>query len=243
MFDQTFVNTNGQTRRPWTVAVSLTLQMALVGVALIIPLLHVAPLDLPLKIQGQLPFEKVDLKVRPETKATPHPAQGASRPIFHLAPEQFPINFSRHIDLAPDAPEIGASLATAGPGGSSFAGLLPVNGIVAQPPPAPIVKAPPAAPSAPVQVGGDVQAGKLLFGPKPAYPTLARTTRTQGTVRIQAVIGRDGAIKNLQVLGGPPLLVTVAMDTVKQWRYKPTLLNGEPVEVITVIDVNFTLSQ
>lgn len=129
-----------------------------------------------------------------------------------------------------------------GPAGYSLGGLLP-SGIVVQPPPAPIVKASPPQPTTPVQVGGDVQAGKLLFGPKPAYPPLARTTRTQGTVRIQAVIGRDGAIRNLQLISGPPLLVTVAMEAVKQWRYKPTLLNGEPVEVITVIDVNFTLNQ
>ena len=241
MFDQTFVNTNGQTRRPWTVAVSLTLQTALIAVVLIVPLLHIAPLDLPVKIQIQLPLERVDLKVKPERKATPHPAQGASHPIFHPVPVLFPIDVPRHIDLTPDAPAIGNIPVTTGPG--SLVGLLPGVGIVAQPPPVPIVKALPPAPSAPVQVGGDVQAGKLIFGPKPAYPRIAITTRTQGSVRIQAVIGRDGAIKNLQMISGPPLLVNVAMEAVKQWRYKPMLLNGEPVEVITVIDVNFTLSR
>jgi len=58
-----------------------------------------------------------------------------------------------------------------------------------------------------------------------------------------AIIGKDGAIQNLQVTAGHPLLTGAAMDAVKQWRYQPTLLNGEPVEVITQIDVNFTLAQ
>jgi protein TonB len=65
----------------------------------------------------------------------------------------------------------------------------------------------------------------------------------QGTVKFQATISKEGNIQNLQLLSGPPLLVQAAMAAVQQWQYKPTLLNGEPVEVITTIDVNFTLSQ
>jgi protein TonB len=101
----------------------------------------------------------------------------------------------------------------------------------------------PTQPSAPMRVTSGVQSARLVFGPKPAYPPLARITRTQGTVRIQAIIGRDGTIRNLQVLNGPPLLIEVAIEAVRQWRYQPTLLNGEPVEVITEIDVHFTLAQ
>jgi len=243
MFDQTFVDTSGQTRRPWTVAVSLALQITLVAVALIVPLLRVASLDLPVKIQIQLPFEKVDLKVRPEAKTAPQRAQAASRPIFHLAGPQFPFTVARNVETAPDAPpEIGSILSGTTAQGPPSLGFLP-TGIVVQRPPAPVVKPSPPAPAAPVQVGGDVQAGKLLFGPKPAYPRIGVVTRTQGTVRIQAVIARDGVIKNLQLISGPPLLAAAAMEAVRQWRYKPTLLNGEPVEVITVVDVNFTLSR
>ncbi len=85
----------------------------------------------------------------------------------------------------------------------------------------------------------------LIFGPKPAYPPLAKTARIQGILRQdhRPSSAEMRAIKNLQLLSGPPLLVTVAIEAVKQWRYKPTLLNGEPVEVITVVDVNFTLSR
>jgi periplasmic protein TonB len=62
-------------------------------------------------------------------------------------------------------------------------------------------------------------------------------------VRFTAIIGKDGTIQNLQLVSGHPMLVAAATEAVKQWVYKPTLLNGEPVEVITQIDVNFTLSQ
>jgi protein TonB len=92
-------------------------------------------------------------------------------------------------------------------------------------------------------VGGNVQSAKLIRGPKPVYPPLAKQARIQGTVRLNAIIGKDGTIQNLTAASGHPLLVPAAMDAVKQWLYQPTLLNGEPVEVVTVIDVNFTLSQ
>ena len=75
------------------------------------------------------------------------------------------------------------------------------------------------------------------------YPPLAKQARIQGTVRFNAVIGKDGTIQNLTLVSGHPLLVPSATEAVHQWVYQPTLLNGEPVEVVTQIDVNFTLSQ
>ena len=72
---------------------------------------------------------------------------------------------------------------------------------------------------------------------------LAKTARISGTVRFTAIIGKDGAIQNLQLVSGHPLLIEAARQAVSQWQYRPTLLNGEPVEVVTQIDVNFTLSQ
>jgi protein TonB len=94
-----------------------------------------------------------------------------------------------------------------------------------------------------IRVGGNVQQARLVRQPKPVYPPLARQARIQGTVRFNAIIGRDGTIQNLTLVTGHPLLVPSAQDAVKQWVYQPTLLNGEPVEVITIIDVNFTLQQ
>ena len=75
------------------------------------------------------------------------------------------------------------------------------------------------------------------------YPQIAKVARIQGMVRVEGVISRDGMIQKLRVISGHPLLVQAALDAVKQWRYSPTLLNGEAVEVQTTIDVNFTLSQ
>jgi len=77
----------------------------------------------------------------------------------------------------------------------------------------------------------------------PVYPPLARQTRISGTVRLHAIISKNGSIQSLEVISGHPLLVRAAMDAVQQWRYKPTLLNGEPVEVDTTIDVIFSLNQ
>jgi len=86
-----------------------------------------------------------------------------------------------------------------------------------------------------------VQSAKLMAQPKPVYPPLARQARIQGTVRLEAEISKDGTIENLKVISGHPLLIQAALDAVKQWRYQPTLLNGVAVEVVTTVDVNFTL--
>lgn len=246
MFDQTFVNANGQTRRPWTVAVSLTLQTALVVIALIVPLLHTASLDVPTKIPVWMPLEKLDLKLKPETKAAPNRVPATARPVFHLDGLRAPTSVPRHIDVTPDAPEIANTPVVTGISGPSFDGLLRGAAVAPTVPPQALVpdeKPKPASPSAPIRVGVGVQSAKLIFGPKPAYPPLAQYSRTQGTVKIQALIGRDGVIRNLKVVSGPALLIAAAIKAVQQWRYQPTLLNGEPVEVITEIDVNFTLSQ
>jgi len=111
------------------------------------------------------------------------------------------------------------------------------------PPPPPKVEAPKPVTPQRIRVGGNVQAAMAIRAPKPSYPPLAKQARIQGVVRLNAVIGKDGTIQDLKAASGHPLLVPAALEAVRQWLYKPTLLNGEPVEVVTVIDVNFTLSQ
>ncbi len=95
----------------------------------------------------------------------------------------------------------------------------------------------------PIRVGGNVAANNLLNKVTPVYPPAAKQDRVQGTVKFEATIGTDGTIQNLQLVSGPPPLVPAATQAVEQWVYKPTLLNGNPVAVITTIDINFTLSQ
>jgi TonB family protein len=92
-----------------------------------------------------------------------------------------------------------------------------------------------------IRVGGNVQEHNLISRVDPVYPTLALQARIQGTVRFSAIVGKDGRIVNLQLVSGHPLLVAAAQEAARQWVYKPTLLNGEPVEVVTQLDVNFQL--
>jgi protein TonB len=92
------------------------------------------------------------------------------------------------------------------------------------------------------RVSGGVEQGLLIQDVKPIYPALARRAGVQGAVVLQAVIGKDGRIENLRVVSGNPLLVKAAMEAVKQWRYRPYLLNGEPVEVETQVTINFIVS-
>jgi protein TonB len=93
-----------------------------------------------------------------------------------------------------------------------------------------------------VRVSQGVSQGMIVKRVQPNYPPLARQARIQGQVLLRAVISKDGSIENLQLISGHPMLAPAAIEAVKQWRYKPYLLNGEPVEVDTEVVVNFTLS-
>lgn len=235
MFEQTFVNTTAQTRRPWTVAASVALQTILVVIAFVAPLLHIAALQRPQPVPIWLPPQALKEQPPQTVARTAAPTVATNRPVFILPTLQAPTTVPTHIDMTPDAPEP-PSVFAAGPAGPSALAGLERTTVSPVAPPAPVVK-----PTAPVRVSGGVQSAKLVFGPRPSYPHIALITRTQGTVRIQAIIGRDGSISNLQVISGHPLLIEAARRAVQQWRYQPTLLGGQPVEVITEIDVNFTI--
>ena len=118
-------------------------------------------------------------------------------------------------------------------------------GMLAAPPPPPPPPPPSgnasAEPPSRIRIGGQIQARKLISQASPVYPPLAREAAVQGTVKLDVVIARDGTIANIQVVSGHPLLVPAAIEAVRQWRYQTTLLNGDPVEVATSIDVNFTM--
>ena len=94
-----------------------------------------------------------------------------------------------------------------------------------------------------IRVGGNVQAANLIQKVTPVYPAEAKANRVQGVVRFTVIIGKDGTVKSLTLVSGDPVLAQAAKDAVQKWVYKPTLLNGDPVEVATLVDVNFTLSQ
>ena len=198
--------------------------------------MRVAVLEHPENVSMWLP-PQAPVQRPPEPEARHVVRRETNRPVFRSLGLQAPLAVPRHIDLTPDAPEIGIAEA------SPLSISLPETTIRPAAIPTPTVRPQPLAPSTPLRITSGVQSAKLVFGPRPAYPPLARATRTQGTVKIQAIIGRDGAIKDLQVISGPPLLIEVAIEAVRQWRYQPTLLNGDAVEVVTDIDINFTIGR
>jgi protein TonB len=121
-----------------------------------------------------------------------------------------------------------------GSGGGVMGGVLGSLGTG----PAPTIKQ---APPRKITVSSGVMQGNRIGGQMPQYPAIAKAARIQGTVVLQATISKDGTITNLHVIGGPPMLQAAALEAVRTWRYKPYLLNGEPVEVETQVNVVFTL--
>ncbi len=96
--------------------------------------------------------------------------------------------------------------------------------------------------SLPRRIASGIAEGNIVTKVPPVYPPIAQAAHVQGTVRLYAIIARDGRVKNLEVMDGPPMLTAAAVDSVKQWVYKPYLLNGEPTEVDTTISVRFDLA-
>jgi protein TonB len=250
MFDQTFVNTHANTRKSWTVAVSLAAQTMLVGTLLLIPLLHpeilYPKIDTPIFVHLQ-PMKPVVEKVVAATLTTGR----TSAPRAFIAPpsRNIPDSPRRIIDTDMAAPAYafvqGDAIPGTGQGADVFSSLFQpgLPGAPLKEPKREPAMAKPPAPAGPIQVSSGVQSAKLVFGPRPAYPQIARTARVQGTVKIQAIIAADGSIGNLRTMSGPPLLTAAALDAVSRWRYQATLLNGKAVEVITEIDVIFSLGQ
>ncbi len=130
---------------------------------------------------------------------------------------------------------------------SGFAGGV-IGGIIgsvpttAPPPPPPPVSNENGPTPRRLPLGANVQQAKLIRQPKPLFPPLARQARVEGTVKLDAIIAKDGTVQDLKVVSGHPLLTPAALEAVKQWVYSPTKVNGEFVEVATQIDVNFSLS-
>lgn len=252
MFDQITLDRNGTAAKPWSFAASITAQTALVGAALVLPLLHVAKLEpLPPPVFYPRSLGAVKLVPVPVHVASAYFAASSSTARSYrafTAPGNIPRNVATGPDL-PDAPmyAIGNNSGPAGGDPNGIPGLpefTQQHTVPLPPPPAPHpVVQQTAHASVPMHVSEGVQAARLLFGPKPDYPPLAKQARISGTVRLQAFVATDGRIRSLQVLSGHPMLVRAALDSVARWTYQPTLLNGEPVEVLTEIQVNFVLNQ
>lgn len=169
------------------------------------------------------------------------------------APIRIPERAAQIIDDLPAGPE--ASIAATGvvggvgePGSGGGALGLFQNSRMAPPPADPAkpieraISTTAPAPAQPVRVGGSVQEAKIIRRVLPVYPPLAKAARISGTVKLIGILSRDGRIQELKVIEGHPLLVAAAVEAVRQWVYRPTLLNEQPVEVIAPIDVHFRLN-
>ncbi|HLJ44581.1 MAG TPA: energy transducer TonB [Bryobacteraceae bacterium] len=227
-------------RRSWTTLISVAVQSLAIGGLLLIPLLY--PDVLPrLQLLGPEviapPPPPGPPPIGPRSSARPVAGNPASEPI--VSPPNIPssivISNQPEISPAPTLPIGGPWVRGAGSSGDPN-GILGSIGIAASPPPMPSP-----APSARPPHVSHMMEGNLIYRVQPEYPALARQARIQGTVILRAEISREGKIQNLQLISGHPLLVQAAMDAVRRWRYRPYVLNDQPVEVETQITVNFTL--
>lgn len=243
MFDDLVISSAHPTKthKPWAVALSATVQAVIVGVMILIPLL----------VTEALPKQMLTtFLVAPAPPPPPPPpaiAVKVVKPVARLiqqgkltAPTVIPkkVNIIKEQEMPPDVGAVGVVGGVPGgmPGGSA-GGVLGgiIGGTGGGPPP------PPKAALQRIRVGGSVEQANLIHQVMPQYPQIAKTAHISGTVILHAIIGQDGTVQNLTYESGPPLLMRAAMDAVRQWRYKPTLLNGEPVQVDTTISVVFTL--
>lgn len=256
MFEASLVNDTARTARPYTVSFSALLQVLAALGAVTYPLWHIEPLPrIPLRAPS--PFRNAIRLVDPTPANASQPAARTSNPNALTVPQvrRFISIERRSADTtaAVTGPEIDIAGLSIGPNSDPAGPFIPGGipgtgtggGVIAVPAPRSQepVKPPATKVTGPVRPGGNVRPPQLLREVKPAYPALARQARVQGTVRIEAIISREGIIRDARVVGGHPLLIAAALDAVRQWQYRPTSLNGEPVEVALALEVNFKLSQ
>jgi protein TonB len=244
MFEDSLIESGGRlkTKRGMTSSIAFLIQVGIICVMVLIPLIFTEALPKAL----QTTF----LAAPPPPPPPPPPA---AAPVQHIKQIQTdivngqlrtPTKIPEKVKMIQEDEAPPPSMAAAGvvggvPGGvpgGQMGGVI--GGIINSTP----VAVPHIATPQRVRVSGGVSQGLLVRRVQPAYPPLARQARIQGTVVLAAEISKDGAIQNLHLISGHPMLAPAAIEAVKQWKYKPYLLNGEPVEVETTVQVNFTLS-
>jgi protein TonB len=245
MFEEMVVSNPGgnkKTNKPWTVMLSMLVQAAFVTVIILIPLIYTEA----------LPKASLTTFLTAPPPPPPPPPPPVAAQIVHVKPQVHLMDAGKLVapkvipkeikiikeDAEPDPGMMGVSGGVPGgvPGGQMGGVIGGVIGGVGGAPP------PPKPTQTRIRQGGAVTAASLINKVQPSYPPLARQTRISGTVRLHAIISKAGSVQQLEVISGHPLLVQAALDAVRQWKYRPTTLNGEPVEVDTTVDVIFSLN-
>ncbi len=244
MFEQALMPTTRN--KPWTLGASVALQSAIAGTMVLYSALHVDMFPLNTTRHLELPAPKVPKLEAIEIIGSFLERRASSltmNPRPFVSPVKIPAGIPVVDDAGSDAPIYNPGPATTGTGtvlDGVIGGLGPV---IAAPPKPPVAHAQTAKPAAPIPIGGKVMEAKILKRVMPLYPPLAKSARISGKVHLMSIIAKDGTIQKLEVIDGHPLLIGAALEAVKQWIYRPTMLNGEPVDVIAPIEVNFTLTQ
>lgn len=232
--DSTFESTGRiKTRsRRWMFA-ALTFNGSILVALVLVPLIYPDALPShfipPLLVAPAAPQPPPAVHVRPETSRSHTELSGGHIVVPILIPH---IISYVHDPAPPIGPDIATGLGPNTPGGDGanpFAGRSPV--VVVHPP------------ASAVRLPSKFVEGFLIYKNVPQYPIIAKTVGMQGTVVLQATISKAGTIQNLQVVSGPPMLQQAAIDAVKTWRYRPYLLNNEPVEVETTVNVIFRIER
>jgi protein TonB len=242
MFEDSLIESGNKlrTKRLSTTILSFLLQVGLIGVLILIPLIYTDALP-----KTQL---MTFLVAPPPPPPPPPPPAAAPVKVVKMVSEvingqlRAPTKIPDKVQMIKEEeapPDLGAGVPGGVPGGipgGSTGGVI--GGIVNSTPTA----IPKVATPQRVRVSQGVSTGLLIKKVTPNYPQLAKQARIQGQVVLQAEISKEGTIQNLQLISGHPMLAPAAIEAVKQWRYKPYLLNGEPVAVETQVVVNFSLS-
>jgi len=236
MFEDSLLESSGKlkTRRGVTTTLSFVLQIIALGIMILIPLIYTEALP-----KGQL---TTFLVAPPPPPPPPPPA--AATPVHKVVevndqvlrqPTKIPQKVAIIKDEEPAPANAGVMGGVPGgvPGGSMGGVIGGIIGSARSNLPTVSVDR--------VRVSSGVASGNLINKVQPTYPPIARTNRIAGQVVLHALISKSGKIENLQVVSGHPMLTQSAIEAVRQWKYKPYLLNGEPVEVETTIQVNFNL--
>jgi protein TonB len=244
MFEDSLIESGGKlkTKRGRTSMVAFIIEAMIVGVMVLIPLIFTEALP-----KTQL---MTFLVAPPPPPPPPPPAAAPVHVVKQIqsdivngqlrTPTKIPKKILENLKEDEAPPQMAATGVVGGvPGGIPGGSMGGVIGSVLSSTP---TVAPKIATPQRVRVSSGVVSGLLLRKVNPTYPPLARQARIQGVVVLQAQISKDGNIQNLQLISGHPMLAPAAIEAVKQWKYKPYLLNGEPVEVETQVQVNFTLS-
>ncbi len=218
--------------RIYTLVVSVVVHVVAAVAVFVAPLLATGPLPVPRRI---LSFERA-VFVEP---ARPGPASSTAAAAAVTAVAPVPLDVPSAVEPEPaTSPASGDPVL---PGFDRPSGAVSVDGIGAGIVSNPVAPPPAVTVHEPVRVGGLIQPPTKVHHVAPEYPALARDARKSGVVILEAVIAEDGAVREVRVLRSVPLLDAAAVQAVRQWRFSPTRLNGQPVPVVMTVTVAFSL--